>query len=134
MIEFFQLLLKRGNDLVINDSEVVDILINHDDEITITDAVTASVETKAAEIATLLTKKYGFENESGSRTSSGIITDEKNPVILEKFEKRQATRWNSDEDLEFWINASRTYTHRINPNKPNDGTVNGLTFNRSIGE
>ncbi len=75
LIEFFQLLLKKTNELTINDSEIVDILVTQDETITMTDNMETTVQDAEAKIALLLKKSYTFVNETGSRTDDGYVDE-----------------------------------------------------------
>lgn len=69
------MLLKKTNELTINDSEIVDILVTQDETITIQDNMETTVQDSEAKIALLLNKSYTFENETGSRTDDGYVDE-----------------------------------------------------------
>jgi len=70
LIEFFQLLLKKADSFSIDVSELVDIVVNQDEVITITDAV---INTKKSDVF-LAASKYtiweDFTYNAGSRSKS----------------------------------------------------------------
>lgn len=67
-------MLKKTSDLVINDSEIVDIVINQDETVTMTDALTATQKSKSFDVAEIMTtKRLDFVGNDGTKTSTGVI-------------------------------------------------------------
>jgi len=60
LIEFFQLLLKRTSNLLIDVQELVDIVVNDDETITINDAATTLVQTNEFTAASKLIMRIDF--------------------------------------------------------------------------
>lgn len=74
LIEFFQLLLKKTNKLGVDSSELVDVVINEDDTITITFAVNFTTKSNVFQAwAIRSTKKWDFVANTGTKSSNGVI-------------------------------------------------------------
>jgi len=75
LIEFFQLLLKKSTDLSIDDSEIIDIVENQDETITISDSLSTTVKNSAVQAALTMKKNYDFAANYWSKTSSWLIVE-----------------------------------------------------------
>lgn len=74
LIEFFQLLLKKTSDLMINDSEVVDILVSQDETITITFSSTQTQKSFLFYVCNIRSiKKYDYISQSWLVTATWLI-------------------------------------------------------------
>lgn len=68
LIEFFQLLLKRTSNLLIDIQELVDIVVNDDETITIGDVVNTTKQTNEFTAASKYIQWVDFTYNAGSRT------------------------------------------------------------------
>ena len=70
IIEFFQLLLKKSDNLQIDVSEIIDIVQNDDETISITPNFTFTQKLSTFRATANLTKWIDFSSETGSFTST----------------------------------------------------------------
>lgn len=83
LIEFFQLLLKKSSDITINDSEIIDIVVNVDETISIEDVITPTQNWKTVYAANMLKhKRFDFIGMDWSETSEWVI-------VTSKFDKQR---------------------------------------------
>jgi len=121
LIEFFQLLLKRTSNLLIDIQELVDIVINDDETISITDAVNTLVQTNVFTAASKLIKWVDFTYNSWSRPH----TDGNWPVINnnENRDNKRSAQFNSSAQGEVGFDASTNYN--VGDSLYIDGTTMG---------
>lgn len=74
LIEFFQLLLAQAGKFEVDISEIVDVVLNQDETITFTPSITFTQKTAPFKATSNLTKWFDFIAESGTFTTSWLMT------------------------------------------------------------
>ena len=74
LVEFFQYLLRKSTSLNVDDSEILDIVINIDETITMTDVITPTNKSKTFVIAEMMSKKwFDFVGSDWSVSATWLI-------------------------------------------------------------
>ena len=121
LIEFFQLLLKRTSNLLIDVQELVDIVVNDDETITINDAATTLVQTNEFTAASKLIMRIDFTANAWSRAHSAG-----NGNIINSIDSTRDNKWRA----EFNASAQGTvgFDSSSNYNVGDSLYINGTTM------